>query len=138
MIVVDASVAVKWFVNEEYSDEALKLLSKNDELHAPYILKAEVASALRKYFIRGFISDEHVRESLKILSEIDIIYHEISWDLLKDALELSIKNRIMIYDAIYVSLSEKLNLEFITADERLYNSLKDKANIRLIQSLSSD
>jgi len=138
MIVVDASVAVKWFVNEEYSDEALKLLSKNDELHAPYILKAEVASALRKYFIRGFISDEHVRESLKIFSEIDIIYHEISWDLLKDALELSIKNRIMIYDAIYVSLSEKLNLEFITADERLYNSLKDKANIRLIQSLSSD
>jgi predicted nucleic acid-binding protein len=53
-------------------------------------------------------------------------------------LELSIKNRITIYDAIYVSLSEMLNFGFITADERLHNALKDKANIRLIQSLSSD
>ena len=138
MIVVDASVAVKWFVNEEYSDKALKLLNNGNVLHAPDTLKVEVASALRKYFIRGYIGEGHLRESLKILSEIDITYHETSWDILEYALELSIKNRITIYDAIYVSLSEMLNFGFITADERLHNALKDKANIRLIRSLSCD
>jgi predicted nucleic acid-binding protein len=34
IIVVDASVAAKWFIAEENANDALELLGKNYELHA--------------------------------------------------------------------------------------------------------
>ncbi|RLI88636.1 MAG: PIN domain nuclease [Archaeoglobales archaeon] len=137
-MIIDASIAVKWFINEKYSDRALKLLEffkdGKIELHAPEILKVEVANALRKYFARGFVKESHVEESLNILSNIDITYHEISWNLLKKSLNYSILNPITVYDALYILLSKDLNLRFITADEKLFKALKEKENIILLKN----
>lgn len=44
--VVDASVAVKWLVDEPLSDEAAKLLEEGLLLAAPELIYAEVANAL--------------------------------------------------------------------------------------------
>lgn len=47
MIVVDASLATKWFVHEAYSDQAeALLLDRERELCGPDILAAEVCRAL--------------------------------------------------------------------------------------------
>ncbi len=54
-VIVDASVAVKWVIPEDYSDDAVRL--RNDfldgkiEVHAPEIIPIRVASALRKYHL---------------------------------------------------------------------------------------
>ena len=46
LLVVDASVAVKWLVEEEHSDEADRLLDGNHELFAPRLMASEVGNAL--------------------------------------------------------------------------------------------
>ena len=57
--VVDASIAVKWFIPEEHSEQALELLksfSKEEtELYAPATLKIEFTNAIRKYNVRELI-----------------------------------------------------------------------------------
>ena len=45
-LVVDASVAVKWLVEEEHSDAADRLLDGNHELFAPRLMASEVGNAL--------------------------------------------------------------------------------------------
>ena len=45
-LVVDASVAVKWLVEEEYSDAADRLLEGRHELFAPRLMASEVANVL--------------------------------------------------------------------------------------------
>ena len=44
--VVDASIVVKWFVEEKWSDEASSLLEAEVTLIAPELLFAEVSNAL--------------------------------------------------------------------------------------------
>ncbi|MDG6973085.1 MAG: type II toxin-antitoxin system VapC family toxin, partial [Nitrososphaerota archaeon] len=50
LVVVDASVAVKWFTREEFSDSAARLLAMHREgkvsLASPYLLTYEVANAV--------------------------------------------------------------------------------------------
>ena len=45
-LVVDASVAVKWFLPEIDSDQALALLASDAVFHAPELLRLEIANAL--------------------------------------------------------------------------------------------
>jgi len=48
IVVVDASVTVKWFIAEDNANDALELLGKNYEIHAPDLLFLEVDSVLCK------------------------------------------------------------------------------------------
>lgn len=50
MLVVDASVAVKWFYPETDSDKAEKLLFSGKKLVAPEIIRIKVAAALTRLF----------------------------------------------------------------------------------------
>ncbi len=52
-LVVDASVAVKWFVQEPLRDEARNLIRSNDPLCAPDILFAEIANVGWRLVKRG-------------------------------------------------------------------------------------
>ena len=66
-LVVDASVAVKWFVKEEFSDEASALLESDAKLVAPGLLYAEVCNALWAMHRRGDIEAEDVRDAVAAL-----------------------------------------------------------------------
>lgn len=55
MLVVDASVAFKWFVAETGSAEARALLGMGAPLEAPELLLAEVANAVWKMERRGCV-----------------------------------------------------------------------------------
>ena len=52
-MVIDASVAVKWYLNEVDSQAASELLGAPLVFHAPHLLKLEVASAISKNVIKG-------------------------------------------------------------------------------------
>ena len=52
-VVVDASVAVKWYLTEVGSDSAFALLADAKSLHAPQLLEIEVANAFLKNVIKG-------------------------------------------------------------------------------------
>lgn len=55
MIVVDASVAVKWFIPTADSDQAIALLRSGQKLIAPELIRVEVAAALTRLCRTGQI-----------------------------------------------------------------------------------
>ena len=66
--VVDASVAIKWFVLEEHTVESRRLLDENFELFSPHLLFAEYGNIVWKKFTRGeLIRDEVVDRSNALL-----------------------------------------------------------------------
>ncbi|WP_054843230.1 type II toxin-antitoxin system VapC family toxin [Vulcanisaeta souniana] len=105
-IVCDASVIVKWVIKEDYSDYAEKIrighLNGRITVVVPSIAIAEVASALRKYYLRGLISEDYLRRALNLLRDSLLSIYGITWESIISASELSIKYGISIYDAVYV------------------------------------
>lgn len=133
-LVVDASVAVKWLIPEEYSQLALKLLKELaegvTELHAPLMLKYEVHNALRTYVSRKIITTENAYRLSRIFSQIELSYHEPSWKALQASLKQALEYGITVYDAIYITLAQEVNATLITADKQLYQKIAD-TNIKI-------
>ncbi len=128
-LVVDASVAVKWLIPEEYSQQALKLLKMLaegvTELHAPLILKYEVHNALRTYVSRKIITAENAYRLSRIFSQIELSYHEPGWKALEASLKQAIEYGVTVYDAIYITLAQELDATLITADKDLCQKIED-------------
>ena len=129
-LVVDASVGVKWFIPEPLSNKALAILENfrdgRVELYAPSIFTLEVASALRKYHVRGLVKKSIVTASLKTLRDIDITYIETEWDLVDKALHYSLQRGVTVYDAVYIVSARNLGAQLITADKKLHQALHGK------------
>jgi predicted nucleic acid-binding protein len=66
IIVVDASVAAKWFIAEDNTDDALLLLDMPFDLHAPDLLYLEFDNILCKLIRRGLLSEEEGFDSDRI------------------------------------------------------------------------
>ena len=131
--VVDASVGVKWFIEEDYSDNADKLLEDfangRVELKAPKSFMQEFCNAIRKYVIRGLLNKQLARKYIEEMSKIPIDYIEIDWKITKDAYEKALELSITVYDAIYIVIADMLDATMVTADSRLYRRLKDHVKI---------
>ena len=60
MIVVDASVAVKWFVAEVDHAAALEVLAASETLIAPDLIILETLNVLRRKSKRGEVTSEQL------------------------------------------------------------------------------
>lgn len=126
-LVVDASVAVKWFATEKYSEKALKIrdayFNGDLELLAPDLIYYEVANALRFHRKLKFSKDDIVNaiNSIKLL-HITCPPSKLDW--LK-ASELSLGFNISMYDAIYIAFAINRECRLVTSDEKLYNKLNE-------------
>jgi predicted nucleic acid-binding protein len=118
MIVVDASVAVAWFVPEAHAAFAIDLISVPRELVAPDILAAEVGNALVKAYRRGTIKAERVRPSLERLT-LGLVAMEPSTPLMPAAADLACRLRCSIYEATYIEQARRLGALVVTNDARL-------------------
>jgi predicted nucleic acid-binding protein len=125
MKVLDASVGLKWVVDEADSDKARRLLSDYHaglrDLIAPDVFGLESAHALAKLERRGLIPDS---ETLWFDLMVDAPVLHPSLPLMQRALVIARKARIGVYDCLYVALAEREGCELITADKRLMNALK--------------
>jgi predicted nucleic acid-binding protein len=141
MSVLDASVVLKWFVNEADSGLALKLREEfyagEREIVAPDLLLFEIANALR---YNPSFSTKEIQEALDTLFGIGIGIITPTFSLLSKTVELAEKFDLTCYDASYLALAEDLGFEFITADERFYRKVvksnKLKVSLRLLADLS--
>ena len=126
-IVVDASVAVKWFVPEEGSGPARRLKRGYEEGEidalSPGLMVFEVANALRYHpEIRLDASDLALAiASLEGMS-ITVEMGEGCW---ARAFELSLRERVSVYDAVYLALAIQSDAVFVTADKKLRDGLSD-------------
>ncbi len=123
-LVVDASVVVKWFVEEPYTTEALRILQDHVGgrvgLHAPSLLPYEVLNAL-KY--TGEFGEEDLTRAGRALVDLQITLHPLEGSLLADTVALALGKGITIYDASYAALAVSLNAPLYTADEKLLRRL---------------
>ena len=134
-VVVDASVALKWFLQEDGSQSAQALLSGKFRLIAPCLIYSEIGNALWKLNHRKLLTEQ---ESLDIFDEFQtfplIIY---SSDILtRDAIGLGIIHGCTVYDSTYLALAIRENAKLATADERFVNSVKSGEYARYIRLMS--
>jgi predicted nucleic acid-binding protein len=116
VLVVDASVALKWVVEEEGSDAAAALASQ--PLAAPTLLLEECANALWVKLRRGELTPSETVERWRALREapVDLVPPE---GLLDRALDLAIQLEQTVYDCLYLALAIRLDAPLVTADRRL-------------------
>ena len=126
--VVDASVGIKLFVEEEFSEQAHALFSyltadPPAEFYIPDLFYIECANILLKYtrrFGRSLEDSQADIADLKLLS----LKPTSTADLMEDALLLATEKKLTAYDACYAVLAQKIDIQLITADERLSKSIE--------------
>ena len=118
-LVVDASVAVKWVLEEPGSDEAEALIV--EELIAPPLFETECANVLWKAWRRGEISADEAQGKLDDILSGAVALRQPQ---LGDALALATRLRHPVYDCAYVALAAERRVAFATADRKLANKLK--------------
>jgi predicted nucleic acid-binding protein len=116
--VVDASVAVKWVIPEDLSDQADRLRAQADRLLAPDLLLVEAANALWKKLLRREIAAREAEQALDLLSSSGLDVRP-SAPLLGRALGLARQLRHPVYDCVYLTLAQAERATLITADRRL-------------------
>ena len=123
--VVDASVLVKWFMEEEDRDRALSLrelhTSGRSSLFVSELTFLEILNALR-YAPRA--NEEDGAEALHVLENLHLQVTPTNFDLLRKANAIAWAYKITIYDALYVALAEQLGYPLITSDEAMVSKLK--------------
>lgn len=121
-VVVDASVAAQWVLDQEGSERAATLRAE-DGLIAPSLIAAEVGSAIWKAVRRGAVK----RADALIAAEIALAPFESlvpTEELRIRALVFAIELEHPIYDCFYIALAERERCALITADRRLVAAAK--------------
>ncbi len=126
MIVLDTSVVVKWFSNEKHTEKALdirKRIRNKDEIGVfPDLLLYELSNALR---YNPNFDEKDVIDALESIINMDMEIVNLSSEVINLSITLAFERDITIYDSSYVALAQKLDANFVTADEKLYNKIHD-------------
>jgi len=133
-LVVDASVAAKWFLPEPGAEAALRLLNGRRRLIAPDLIHAEIGNIAWKLCARKVLSAEEATEMIEHLLSMPLEIHE-SGPLLPQALEIAIATDRTVYDSLYLALAVELDATVITADHRWTNALKPTPLAHFIRPL---
>ena len=116
-VVVDASVAIKWFIPEHDSAEAVRLLESGVSFLAPDLIGPEIANTLWKKARRAEISAGDVTASLTAFEKLNVEIYP-SAILLPAALELAMNLDRSVYDCLYLSLAIARDCTVVTADQK--------------------
>jgi predicted nucleic acid-binding protein len=135
--VSDASVGLKWVLDEPGSGKALQLREEfRAGLHrllAPDVFVIEVAHVLskaeRQRKLKPGQADVLLSDVLKTPPTLSRYL-----PLLPRAMELSREARMGVYDCLYVALAEAEQCEVVTADERIAKALPD-GPVKFLDSL---
>jgi predicted nucleic acid-binding protein len=122
-VILDACVAVKWYVRENDSERAQQLIDEGLLFLVPDIFFSEVANALRKHCQE----DRQLDAASVRLAVDDLLVIGIepvsSTVLLPRATEIALALAHPIYDCLYLALAERWSIPFVTADERFCQKL---------------
>lgn len=127
--VVDSSVAVKWFVDEEGSDVARDLRALT--MYAPALIIVEVANALWVKTRRRDLTADQAMARLKEMRRTPLT---ISADesLVEEASHLAATLSHPVYDCLYLVLARLRGLPLLTADSRLARAAGAAAKLKTL------
>ncbi len=122
--VIDACVAIKWFIPEPGYQNAFEIIQSYSEFLAPELFLIEIDAILTK----------KVRKREIEVSEAHILFDEVRklpfklihyGQIAKLSFELSATLPITLYDACYLSVALQFNEEVFTADHRFYRGISE-------------
>ena len=136
MIILDASVVVKWFSEEEYTDKALEIRERirmgEEKVVVPDLLLYELANALR--YNSNFDAND-VSDALTSIFDMDMDIVTPIPETINSAVTLAFEYNITVYDAFYVALAKETELTFITADRRLCERVSNLDFVKFIENI---
>jgi predicted nucleic acid-binding protein len=133
-VVADASVIIKWFINEDFSKQALRLKASHVALETkiivPTLAKYEILNALK--YSNKFGTNELLRipQDLQGYQFLEILLDEKYGET---AMKLASEHGITIYDASYIAIGQLRELDVFTADEKLLDKVRELEFVRHIR-----
>ncbi len=132
IVVIDASVAAKWFVDEPGSDSARSvLLDLRDGptwFAVPELFFVEMLSVLS----RMAENEDQLRQSLAILEDLGFARLALGHETLAKAAELAYSWGLSAYDSVYAATAELLGGVWLTADARAHEKVASLGISRLL------
>ncbi|HED36929.1 MAG TPA: PIN domain-containing protein [Ignavibacteria bacterium] len=126
IFVLDASVIVKWFSNETNSEKAREIrdmfVNGDILIVCPDLILYEITNALR---YANALNENDVKDAVESLYNIEIDIIVPTKEVMRKSIEFAKEFNITVYDAVYISLSEILNVKLVTADEKLIRACKN-------------
>lgn len=123
-LVIDASVACKWFIEEEGSSAALEAVQSNEGLIAPDLIVAEVCNTVWKKLRGGQVTESQAEAAVESVGGF--------FDDLVPAAELAEPSFAIarsldhpVYDCLYLALAERRDARLLSADRRLLGRLEN-------------
>lgn len=129
--VVDASIAAKWFMQENLHAEAMLLLARPERLAAPDLIVAEIGNIAWKKCLRGEIPRSQAETMVTAIGGY-IPTLQPSVDLGERALDLALMLGHPVYDCLYLSCAEFLGGVLVTADTRFRDALRGKSHAGMV------
>lgn len=122
-MIVDASVAFKWLVEESDSELAMAWVGSGVPLAAPRLISSEVGHALSKRIRRSELAAEGADHTFARLPSLLTLIDDtpfMAW-----AFDLSIALRHSFYDCVYLAAAEALDDRLLTADDEFAGKLAE-------------
>ena len=134
ILVIDASAALKAFVEEKGSDQARRLFAGESLLMAPAHALGEFAEVLVRKATKSELALGQVFEAIRILRK-SIGFMAID-GLIEIAVQIAIEAEVSVYDALYIAMARVLGCSLVTADDRLIRKVGLTADSQLMIPLS--
>ena len=135
--VLDASVAIKLYVPEVHSAQAIRFFSDGHELIVPEFMLAEFANIVwKKSSLLGELTETEAQGIVDAVQELPLGYYYTS-GLLSEAMQIAMRTKRTVYDSLYVALAASQECQLMTDDRKLYESLQPTSlatSVRLIEN----
>jgi predicted nucleic acid-binding protein len=136
MIVADASVATKWFIQEQGRNEARALLESEPEIVAPEFIVAEILNAACRNVRTGRIIPEEMKAIAAAPPARFFAQLFPLAPLAAGATEISLSLDHPVYDRFYIALAQREQIELVTADDRLYRKTRRTGFSKIVRKLA--
>ncbi len=127
-VVVDASIVLRLLANRTIDEGLRQRLATPRTVHAPHLIDAEVASAVRGLLLGDKIGLPRAVEMLADFAALRITRHPMHPHLGRI---IELRNNLTAYDACYVALSETLRMPLLTQDLKLSRATGHHAELQV-------
>lgn len=135
-VVLDSSVVIKWFSEEEGTSISLELREKyiNGELIivVPDLLLYEIANALR---YNKLLKENDVQEAVESIIRLGIDIIVPTKEIMDLAISLAFKYNLTLYDSYFLATAKTLHFTCVTADENMYKKVKELDFVCLLKEV---